>query len=416
MTTNDQDDASVHSLPQCAWESTNKSATSSTQKSSIERLAESMRSSGNSSLAELDAEVIAFMRSEGVQVLDGPSEWDSEHSPCTPLQGVLQRDRSCGLKASDRFKGGRGPSGLLSSLSLSVIALEDAKGLGDSMNGTMSAQDAVKGETFTWVRGENIGIGSMGSVFKGLDQKSGQLLAVKEVRINEDESTDLKLLKALENEISIIKELRHPRIVSFFGCDRMEGKLYVYLEYMAGGSLAQVLDHFGALDESLAASYTHNIVEGLAYLHSREPIVLHRDIKGANILVGLDCKVKLTDFGCSKRTEDVAAVTLRGSVPWMAPEVVLQKGSGKPADVWSLGCVVVEMVSGTQPWGGFDNHMAAMYRIGLSKDDLPLPECLSDLGKEFVRSCVNRDPELRSTAEALLEHEFAHRMLENPDD
>lgn len=409
MTAVDPDDGQS-CLPQCAWD---RAESSSGHGSSADRLAESLRSAGCSSLASLDAEVIAVMRLQGVEVLDGPSDWDS---PLPPSPAVLQRERSSGLKASDRFTGGRGPSGLLSSLSLSVIALEDAKGLGDSMEGTLSAQDAFKGESFTWVRGETIGMGSMGSVFKGLDQKSGQLLAVKEVRIDKERSTEMKLLQALENEISILKELRHPRIVSFYGCDRMQDKLYVYLEYMAGGSLAQVIDHFGALDESLAASYTHDIVEGLAYLHSREPAVLHRDIKGANILVGLDCRVKLTDFGCSKRTEETAAVTLRGSIPWMAPEVVLQKGSGEPADVWSLGCVVVEMVSATQPWGGFDNQMTAMIRIGLSKDDLPIPECLSTLGQDFVRMCVNRDPELRATAEALLKHEFACALLETPID
>merc|ERR1719506_3609452 len=140
----------------------------------------------------------------------------------------------------------------------------------------------------------------MGSVFKALDQSSGQIIAVKEVGIDERQADDLKFRKALEHEITIIQNLRHPRIVSFFGSDCIDGNLYVYLEYMPGGSLAQVLIDFGELDESLCAAYSRDVVEGLEYLHSRKPPVLPRGIKGANILVSLDCKVKLTDFGCSK--------------------------------------------------------------------------------------------------------------------
>merc|ERR1712203_1178810 len=111
---------------------------------------------------------------------------------------------------------------------------------------------------------------------------------------------------------------------------------------MPGGSLAQVLSQFGPFDESLIATYAHELLEGLEYLHTREPMVLHRDIKGANILVGLDCKVKLADFGCSKRIADTLAFTIRGSIPWMAPEVIIRTGYGKKADIWSLGCVVIE--------------------------------------------------------------------------
>merc|ERR1712070_531086 len=180
---------------------------------------------------------------------------------------------------------------------------------------------------------------------------------------------------------------------------------------MPGGSLAQVLRDFGAFDESLTSSWTQDIVKGLEYLHSREPPVLHRDIKGANILVDLDCRVKLADFGCSKRAEDQASATIRGSIPWMAPEVVMQKPSGRPADIWSLGCVVIEMSTAEPPWGGFDNHMAAMYKIGMSKENVPIPDNLSASGKEFLGLCLDRDPEKRASAEELLKLGFLGALL-----
>merc|ERR1712046_474126 len=111
-----------------------------------------------------------------------------------------------------------------------------------------------------------------------------------------------------------------------------------------------VLSQFGELEESLIRTYTKEAFEGLEYLHGQEPPVLHRDIKGANILVGLDCRVKLSDFGCSKRTSDdtTGTLSMRGSIPWMAPEVIRETGAGRKADIWSLGCTVIEMGTAKQ--------------------------------------------------------------------
>merc|ERR1712048_1485059 len=180
------------------------------------------------------------------------------------------------------------------------------------------------------------------------------------------------------------KELAHPHIVSYLGHDYIDNALYIYLEYMAGGSVAQVLSQFGSFDESLIATYARELLEGLEYLHTRQPVVLHRDIKGANILVGLDCKVKLSDFGCSKRTADTLSQSLRGSIPWMAPEVIQQTGYGRRSDVWSLGCVVIEMATAQHPWGSFDNPMAAMVKIGMSHATPPLPDNVSEICRDFI--------------------------------
>ncbi|CAK0856812.1 unnamed protein product [Prorocentrum cordatum] len=167
---------------------------------------------------------------------------------------------------------------------------------------------------------------------------------------------------------------------------------------MPGGSIAQVLSHFGRLEESLVARYSRDLFSGLDYLHTRDPPVLHRDIKGANILVGLDSTVKLSDFGCSKRSEGTAVHTLKGSVPWMAPEVMRQSGYGRKADIWSLGCVIIEMSTAEPPWGTFDNCLAAMVRIAMSDETPPVPAHLSEACRDLVRLCTRRDPEQRPTA------------------
>merc|ERR1712050_536570 len=140
----------------------------------------------------------------------------------------------------------------------------------------------------------------------------------------------------------------------------MDDCLYIYLEYMPGGSVADVLCQFGPFEEELIGVYSRELLEGLEYLHTRDPPVVHRDVKGANVLVGLDSRFKLSDFGCSKRTMDTKSHTMRGSIAWMAPEVLQDKGAGRSADIWSLGCVVIEMAQADGPWGKFDNLMAAM--------------------------------------------------------
>jgi len=254
-----------------------------------------------------------------------------------------------------------------------------------------------------------LGNGSLGTVFKALDQRTGMIFAVKEIRIDKRLGTDIKFKKDIETELGILTELQHPHIVLYLGHDYIEAHLYIYLEYMPGGSVAQVLSQFGPFDESLIRTYASDLLEGLDYLHTRQPAVLHRDIKGANILVGLDCKVKLSDFGCSKKTVDTMSQSLRGSIPWMAPEVINQSGYGRRSDVWSFGCVVIEMATTRQPWGSFDNAVAAMIKIGMSDLQPPVPEHLSEVCQSFVRECTQRDKTLRPHAADLLQHEFVRR-------
>jgi serine/threonine protein kinase len=241
-------------------------------------------------------------------------------------------------------------------------------------------------------------------------------MAVKEVMLDSQDQTDEKFRKSLQNEIDLYKDMNHRRIVAYLGHDYLEGKLYIYLEFMPGGSIAQVLSQFGPLDEALTARYTGNLLEGLEYLHTRDPPVLHRDIKGANILVGMDGTVKLSDFGCSKRSFGTAVHTLRGSVPWMAPEVMCQSGYGRKADIWSLGCVVIEMSTAAPPWGNFDNCLAAMARIAMSEDTPPVPEHLSVVAKNFISLCVSRVPQERPDAVELLKHDFVEGCNRSSND
>eukprot|EP00435_Cladocopium_sp_Y103_P028434 s2078_g7.t1 len=310
----------------------------------------------------------------------------------------------------------RGVSGV-KKLSMSDSMLSAAWEQSSMLLETMSSPAAIHGTTVKWVRGENLGRGSLGNVIQALDQSSGQLFAVKEVLINTSDAADVKFKEALENEVQICSKLKHPSIVSYLGHDYIGSCLYIYLEYMIGGSMASVLQQFGAFEESLTARYTKDLLEGLAYLHTQEPPVLHRDIKSANVLMGHSANstelcAKLADFGCSKRTDETLSTTLKGSIPWMAPEVVKNVGYGRMADVWSFGCVTLEMgTARSNPWGKFDNHMAAMYKIGMSNETPPVPETFSDIYRSFVHRCLQRDPDERDSAVSLLQHAFVQDDL-----
>ncbi|CAE7171801.1 mkkA, partial [Symbiodinium pilosum] len=263
--------------------------------------------------------------------------------------------------------------------------------------GTLSSPAAIQGTNMKWVRGESLGRGTLGNVVQALDQETGQLFAVKEVLINTSDAADVQFKHALENEIKICSALKHPSIVTYLGHDSIDGCLYIYMEYMIGGSMASVLHQFGAFEESLVSKYARDMLEGLAYLHTQEPPVLHRDIKSANVLMGYgphggELCAKLADFGCSKRNEVTLSHTMKGSIPWMAPEVVKNVGYGRMADMWSFGCVIIEMGTAQTPWGKFDNPMAAMYKIGMSDETPPLPASFSPSCRDFTQRCLQREP------------------------
>mmetsp|Transcript_9385 Transcript_9385/g.15140 ORF Transcript_9385/g.15140 Transcript_9385/m.15140 type:complete len:483 (-) Transcript_9385:107-1555(-) len=266
------------------------------------------------------------------------------------------------------------------------------------------SKKAVAGASFTWVRGETIGRGAFGCVFKALDQHTGRILAVKEVLINPVSEEDNRFRVELENEVAILSTLSHMHIVSYLGHDYVGECLYLYLEYVSGGTVTQALQQFGAFEESLMADYSKQVLSGLEYLHTRSPPVIHRDIKGSNILLGLDGKAKLADFGCSRKAAQTLTHTMRGSIPWMAPEVIAHSRHGRAGDVWSFGCFVIEMGTAAVPWGCFDNQMAALVKIGLSKQLPALPCNISETCQEFILKCVQREVENRPSATELLQH------------
>ncbi|KAJ4825932.1 Mitogen-activated protein kinase kinase kinase 3 [Turnera subulata] len=256
-----------------------------------------------------------------------------------------------------------------------------------------------------WKKGKLLGRGTFGHVYLGFNSGSGQMCAIKEVRVVSDDQTSRECLKQLNQEINLLSQLSHPNIVRYYGSELSEETLSVYLEYVSGGSIHKLLQEYGAFKEQVIQNYTRQIVSGLAYLHGRNTV--HRDIKGANILVDPNGDIKLVDFGMAKHiTTCSSMLSFKGSPYWMAPEVVMNtNGYSLAVDIWSLGCTILEMATSKPPWSQYEG-VAAIFKIGNSKDIPEIPDYLSNDAKNFVKQCLQRDPSARPSASQLLDHPF----------
>ncbi|KAM0474392.1 hypothetical protein ACHAPX_007729 [Trichoderma viride] len=266
-----------------------------------------------------------------------------------------------------------------------------------------------------WMKGALIGQGSFGSVFLALHAVTGELLAVKQVDTpapgenGPADSRKKSMIDALKREISLLRELRHPNIVQYLGCSSSTDNLNIFLEYVPGGSVQTMLNSYGALPEPLVRSFVRQILTGLSYLHNMD--IIHRDIKGANILVDNKGTIKISDFGISKKLEASNILngaannkhrpSLQGSVFWMAPEVVKQTSYTRKADIWSLGCLVVEMMTGSHPFPDC-SQLQAIFRIGGGKATPTIPEHASDDAKTFLNQTFELDHNLRPSADDLM--------------
>ena len=268
--------------------------------------------------------------------------------------------------------------------------------------------------SFQIARGELIGKGSYGRVYLGMNLTTGDLLAVKQVEVNHriagsDKEKMKEMVAALDQEIDTMQHLEHPNIVQYLGCEKKEFSISIFLEYIPGGSIGSCLRKHGKFDEGLVSSMTRQTLDGLAYLH-REG-VLHRDLKADNILLDTDGTCKISDFGISKKTDNIygndATNSMQGSVFWMAPEVVRSQGQGYSAkvDIWSLGCVVLEMFAGRRPWSK-EEAIGAIYKLGSLSQAPPIPDDVSSAVSpnaiNFMLNCFTIDPSERPTAETLL--------------
>ncbi|KAK5827198.1 hypothetical protein F5H01DRAFT_287313 [Linnemannia elongata] len=272
-----------------------------------------------------------------------------------------------------------------------------------------------------WQMAKYIGSGTFGTVYLGTNSDTGELIAVKEIRF---QNASMSLVKSIHDEMKVMKMLHHPNIVRYDNIEVHRHKVFIFMEFCQGGSLADLLEHGRIEDEKVIKFYTLQMLKGLAYLHGEN--VVHRDVKPDNVLLDHLGNIKFVDFGAAKilaknqrtRTHGrggagtmsvgVGANSLNGTPMYMAPEVIKngEKGRKGSMDIWSLGCCVLEMATGRRPWAHLDNEWAVMYHVATSHPPLPDPSQMSAKGISFLKRCFTRSAHDRPSAVELLRDEW----------
>lgn len=272
-----------------------------------------------------------------------------------------------------------------------------------------------------WLKGARIGAGSFGTVFLGMNPFTGELMAVKQISLPKKNSPGdvQKSMIEQEREMTLLKQLNHENIVRYYGLSTDENNLNIFLEYVPGGSVQLMLKLYGPFEEPLIRNFIRQVLIGLAYLHGED--IIHRDIKGANILIDIKGTVKIGDFGISKKVsldeesqpsqqvQPPRRLSLQGSVYWMAPEVVKQTAYTKKADIWSVGCLIVEMFTGKHPFPEF-SQMQAIFKIGTHISP-QIPEWCTMEGKDFLGMTFELDYNKRPDAVDLLAMPFLNPLI-----
>eukprot|EP00656_Telonema_subtile_P016463 TRINITY_DN18699_c0_g2_i2.p1 TRINITY_DN18699_c0_g2~~TRINITY_DN18699_c0_g2_i2.p1 ORF type:complete len:358 (+),score=38.51 TRINITY_DN18699_c0_g2_i2:161-1234(+) len=277
------------------------------------------------------------------------------------------------------------------------------------------AASPIVSSSIQWVPDQVIGRGAFGVVYSGHDARTGTRMALKRVKIPMNDYSDIDTtLTKMRREITLLSRLEHENVVGYIGCERdiENSDLCIYMELIQGGSVSELIAT-GGLPEVQVHGLIRQLVAGLVYLHAQG--VMHRDIKSMNLLLDSDTGLlKVCDFGAAKEVSQMfssktslgsESTGIAGTPNWMAPEVI-KTGKHTPAsDVWSVGCVMIELSTGKPPYHDCQGVWQVMYQI--SEGHMPaMPVNINHEGHQFLECCMQQEPSQRPTSQQLSEHVY----------
>jgi len=267
--------------------------------------------------------------------------------------------------------------------------------------------------------GMQIGRGANAKVSECMNEETGERFAVKQIQLRD--SDDDEEVGRLVSEIGVLSSLKHRNIMGYIETMRENSGISIVTEYLEGGSILHTLRAFGKFTEPSTARLTCQILRGLQFVHHAN--IVHRDIKAANIMLTKAGVCKIGDFGAAKALSAGHGTEMReivGTPHWMAPEMIIQQRYDHKVDVWSLGCTVVEMLTGSPPNKDLNTY-AAMYFCadsegkhgGADFENAYIPALASEEAKAFLRRCFVKDPAQRPSAQELVYDPWIEEAMAN---
>lgn len=251
-------------------------------------------------------------------------------------------------------------------------------------------------------------IGKGGNATVWLGNLDGKKVALKQIDLNKLPTKKISIMrKQLKREVDLVMSLENEHIVKYLGLfyNKVEKEVNVVMELVEGIPITDLVVAYSKLDEAIVSYLTKQILLGMKYLHKSD--IIHRDLKPDNLLIDQNALVKIIDFGTASL--DSGEYERRSTVgtPWYcAPEVINTEEYNCSVDIWSLGCLIIELVSGKPP---YDDQNSIQCLMKMASEVPPIPKDISDECYDFIDLCLNPRKELRPSADILLQHEFLHQ-------
>jgi serine/threonine protein kinase len=257
----------------------------------------------------------------------------------------------------------------------------------------------------SWIKGDKIGQGVYATVYKAIDTETSSIFAVKSISLKSKYQDRSKIISSIQKEVEILKTLDHNNIIKFYqtDIDIENHEIFIICEYAANRDLLSLIKEFHPLSIKTIQKFTKEVTRALEYIHMKG--IIHRDLKCENILIDTESNVKLSDFGLSCLKEN-RKKNFAGSPYWTAPEVFAGKELTSAVDIWSLGCTVVEMITGTPPWSSLAKNVKELVKAISKPDAFPVIPKTGPVLLDFLKKCFESDAKCRPSASELLNHEF----------